>query len=311
MSFSAISMSKTSMPANFLKRTALPSITGLRGERADIAEAEYRGAVGDDRDEILADREFRLPRCGSATIASRRRRRQVNRQAPDRAAWRGASSPDDLELARSRRAMVDERARCQVRCDGFNHGPTFHRNFLHEIGGPPPKSTSTKRKRAIGQSKAFFLVLPKAAASHPRRVVVEGGGARPERKAALVTEPACPCREGALLPRRSEAVTMRAPSGETAAVVTQPACPRRDVISCPAASYTRAMSSSEAVVQGRGRSTSARWRSARRRSAPSIPIRRRASTISPAAGSPVPGSGPLCPCPAQIGPDPAEDEPNL
>ena len=53
--------------------------------------------------------------------------------------------------------MVDERARCQVRCDGFNHGPTFYRNFLHEIGGPPPKSTSTKRKRAIGQSKAFFL----------------------------------------------------------------------------------------------------------------------------------------------------------
>jgi len=67
----------------------------------------------------------------------------------------------------------------------------------------------------------------------------------------------------------------------------------------------------KAEVRGRGRSTSARWRSARRRSAPSIPIRRRASTISPAAGSPVPGSGPLCPCQARIGPDPAEDEPNL
>jgi hypothetical protein len=67
----------------------------------------------------------------------------------------------------------------------------------------------------------------------------------------------------------------------------------------------------KAEVRGRGRSTSARWRPARRRSAPSIPIRRRASTISPVAGSPVPGSGPLCPCPARIGPDPAEDEPNL
>ena len=115
----------------------------------------------------------------------------------------------------------DERARCQVRCDEFNHGPTFYRNFLHEIGGPPPKSTSTKRKRAICQSKAFFLVLTKAAAaSHPRRVVVEGGGARPERKAALVTEPTCPCRE-------------------------MPSCP-------VAASHTRAVWSSEAVTMGEG-----------------------------------------------------------
>ena len=37
-----------------------------------------------------------------------------------------------------------------------------------------------------------------------------------------------------------------------------------------------------ATLRGRGRSTSARWRSTRRRSAPSIPIRRRASTTSPA-----------------------------
>ena len=39
-------------------------------------------------------------------------------------------------------------------------------------------------------------------------------------------------------------------------------------------------------MRGRGRSSSARWRSARRRSAPSIPIRRRASTTSPAASGP-------------------------
>jgi tetratricopeptide (TPR) repeat protein len=38
----------------------------------------------------------------------------------------------------------------------------------------------------------------------------------------------------------------------------------------------------QAILRRRGRSSSARWRSARRRSAPSIPIRRRASTTSPA-----------------------------
>ncbi len=50
----AISMSNTSMPANFLNRTALPSMTGLEAKRADIAEAQHRGAVGDHRDQIGA-----------------------------------------------------------------------------------------------------------------------------------------------------------------------------------------------------------------------------------------------------------------
>ena len=53
-SFSAISMSNTSMPANFLNRQPLPSITGLPASGADVAEAEHRGAVGDDRDEVAA-----------------------------------------------------------------------------------------------------------------------------------------------------------------------------------------------------------------------------------------------------------------
>ncbi|MDQ1232201.1 hypothetical protein QE379_003627 [Sphingomonas sp. SORGH_AS 879] len=35
-----------------MKSTALPSITGLRGESAEIAEAQDRGAVGDDGDQI-------------------------------------------------------------------------------------------------------------------------------------------------------------------------------------------------------------------------------------------------------------------
>ncbi len=66
------SMSKTSMSAKRLKRTPLPSMTGFAGERADVAQAEHRGAVRDDRDEVplrrvvvdllrvLRDRQARL-----------------------------------------------------------------------------------------------------------------------------------------------------------------------------------------------------------------------------------------------------------
>ena len=64
----AISMSNTSMPANFLNRTALPSMTGLRCQRADIAKAEHRGAVRHHSDEIGADRQ-RAASAGSAAIA--------------------------------------------------------------------------------------------------------------------------------------------------------------------------------------------------------------------------------------------------
>ena len=66
---SSSSMSKQSMPANFLNSTALPSITGLAGERADGAEAQHRGAVGDDADQIAARGQVaRL--AGSRTISS-------------------------------------------------------------------------------------------------------------------------------------------------------------------------------------------------------------------------------------------------
>jgi hypothetical protein len=47
-------MSKTSMPANFLNRTPLPSITGLAGQRADVAQAQHGGAVGDHGHQVAA-----------------------------------------------------------------------------------------------------------------------------------------------------------------------------------------------------------------------------------------------------------------
>ena len=49
---------KASTPAKFLKRSALPSITGQGAGRADVAEAEHGGAVGDDGDRVLLDREL-------------------------------------------------------------------------------------------------------------------------------------------------------------------------------------------------------------------------------------------------------------
>ena len=51
-SVSSSSMSKASMPANFLKRTALPFHDRLGTERADRAQAENGRAVGDHADQI-------------------------------------------------------------------------------------------------------------------------------------------------------------------------------------------------------------------------------------------------------------------
>jgi hypothetical protein len=45
-------MSNTSMPANFLNKTPLPSITGLAAKRADVAQAQHSCAVGDDRHQV-------------------------------------------------------------------------------------------------------------------------------------------------------------------------------------------------------------------------------------------------------------------
>ena len=46
---------KASMPAKRLNSAALPSITGSAGDRADVAQTEHRGAVGDDGDGVALD----------------------------------------------------------------------------------------------------------------------------------------------------------------------------------------------------------------------------------------------------------------
>lgn len=45
-------MGKASTPPNSLKRAHLPSITGIPGGRADVPQAQHRGAVGDHRHQI-------------------------------------------------------------------------------------------------------------------------------------------------------------------------------------------------------------------------------------------------------------------
>ena len=42
----------------------------LGGQRADIAQAQHRGAVGDHRDQVAAGGEFGALSAGSPTIAS-------------------------------------------------------------------------------------------------------------------------------------------------------------------------------------------------------------------------------------------------
>ena len=86
------------------------------------------------------------------------------------------------------------------------------------------------------------------------------GPGRPRRRAAALRARAGDPREGAR-PRASRHVRR--------ASTTSPACFRP-----------------RAISPARGRSTSARWRSARRRSAPSIPTPPRASTTSPACFRP-------------------------
>ena len=83
-------------------------MTGFDGERADVAEAEHRGAVGDDADEVAAARvlvgQLRRVANGEAGLgdAGGVRDRQVG-GGPDR--LRG----DDRELARLAERVVAQR----------------------------------------------------------------------------------------------------------------------------------------------------------------------------------------------------------
>ena len=71
----------------FLEEDGLALHHRLAGERADIAEPEHGGAVGDDRDQVAARGVVAARHRGWRRSPRRRRRRRANRRAPGRAAW--------------------------------------------------------------------------------------------------------------------------------------------------------------------------------------------------------------------------------
>ena len=104
----ASSMSIESTSAKRLNRTALPSITGLDGKRAEIAEAEDRGAVGNDRDEIALGGEV----IGAGGVGGDRldRDRDPGGVSKAQVALGGHRlGGDDLDLARAAEAVEVER----------------------------------------------------------------------------------------------------------------------------------------------------------------------------------------------------------
>ena len=77
---------QASMPPNSLNSIALPSITGSAASRADVAQAEHRGAVGDDGDRVLLDRSGSRPCRDRRRSRGRRARRRACRPSRGRRA---------------------------------------------------------------------------------------------------------------------------------------------------------------------------------------------------------------------------------
>ena len=80
------------MPANFLNRTALPSITGFEASGPMLPRPSTARAVGDHRDQVGARGEFGAGRrIGDDGLAGRGDARRIG-QAPGRAGCRAAWS---------------------------------------------------------------------------------------------------------------------------------------------------------------------------------------------------------------------------
>ena len=97
----------------FLEQHRLAFHHRLGGERADIAEAEHRGAVGDDGDEVCPRGELGgLRRIGGDRLAGGGDARRIGERQVVLVAERLGRL--DFELSGPRQAVIDERAGAQV-----------------------------------------------------------------------------------------------------------------------------------------------------------------------------------------------------
>src|SRR5262249_33756762 len=102
-----------------LEEDALALHDGLAGERADVAQAQHRGAVGDDGDEVGARRECaRLVRVGGDLLAGGGDARRVGQG--EVALGDERLGGGDLDLPGNRRSMVFERGLLDVVEHGGN-----------------------------------------------------------------------------------------------------------------------------------------------------------------------------------------------
>ena len=124
------------MSAKRLKRSALPSMTGLRGERAAVAQPEDGAAVGDHGDQVAARRVVEGRRRVARDLEDRLgdARRVGQGQVP---LGEGGLGRDDLDLAGPAVPVVFERGITIDHVDGPQSRSPRHSTRV-PAGVPPP-----------------------------------------------------------------------------------------------------------------------------------------------------------------------------
>ncbi len=185
---SSTSMSITSMPENFLKSAGLALHHRLRGQRADVAEAEDGGAVRDHRDEV-----------GAAGVERRRRGVLLDRRAGvgdagavgegEVALGRHRLGRQDLELTRGLGRMVGERLALEF--VGHGVSPPASCSGPPVAGGPPRRVRVVARAAgdcpetgAVARPGQWPIAARPRPAPDPPRGVSPGRGRRPRGRGA-------------------------------------------------------------------------------------------------------------------------------
>ena len=127
----------------------------LAGERADVAEAEHRGAVGDDRDQVAARRVLLRRARGRAAI-SRHGSATPGVYASERSRWRDERlGRDDLDLSR---AVPCGDSRARPVCGSFGTEPN----------GPCRRDELARAKLALPHATGVDTADPAASRAQAR-----------------------------------------------------------------------------------------------------------------------------------------------